>query len=232
MGSLKSRSGAVPVLLLAAPVRHLPPLLFPAAAADRRVLAKVLADSHVDRQPRPPAASYLRELLAALYERLARFVLHAVHLHTLTLIWYAALAVAGLAALFALSTTAKAAWDARRGRRRKAPRQTDRAAEPPGGTPAGQDAVRDAAGWRSEVERSLGTGDVQAALRALWWWLARSLAGPRADPTWTGRELLSSARRDDLRSLVRRLDSLTYGPRPPAVEDVRQLCASLEAELP
>ncbi|MBV8202178.1 MAG: hypothetical protein JOZ15_16280, partial [Acidobacteria bacterium] len=89
----------------------------------------------------------------------------------------------------------------------------------------------DAAAWRHEVERGLAEGRVAEALRATWWWLARSLAGERAQPTWTGRELLRVAGREDLGGLMRELDAMTYGPRPPAPEEVGRLVARLGANL-
>jgi hypothetical protein len=99
----------------------------------------------------------------------------------------------------------------------------------------------DAAGWRAELDRRLAEGRIPESLEALWWWLARSLAGAEAEPDWTSRDLMARTRRDDLqgddlrgnqlRDLVRRLDLLTYGPLPPAVEDLRGLLGRLEERL-
>ena len=100
-----------------------------------------------------------------------------------------------------------------------------------GGGQAGEGELLNAAAWRFELERRLAEQQLPEALRAAWWWLARSLAGTRAQPTWTGRELLRWSRREDLREIVRQLDRLTYGPRPPVAEEVRQLAARLEAAL-
>ncbi len=208
------------------------PLAFPPAVADRSLVDGALAASHVARQPVPPDASYSRELLAASYRVVADLIERAVHLRTLPAVWYTVLAIVGLAALFALGAAAQAAIDLWRGGRAKAAPPANRgAAEGAAAAAPGEAAAWDADGWRAELDRCLSAGQVHAAMRALWWWLARSLAGPLAEPTWTGRELLSRTRRDDLRSLVRRLDALTYGPRLPAVDEVRQLRASLEAAL-
>jgi hypothetical protein len=92
-------------------------------------------------------------------------------------------------------------------------------------------APRDAAAWRAELERRLAAGRIPEALEALWWWLARSLAGGEAEADWTSRDLVARSRREDLRGLVRRLDAFTYGPRQPGVEDLRGLLGRLEEAL-
>ena len=86
---------------------------------------------------------------------------------------------------------------------------------------------RDAAAWRAELEALLAAGRMGEALRATWWWLARALAGERADPSWTGRELLDHAGRRDLLPAVRRLEAFTYGGRRPEVEELRRLSGEL-----
>ena len=69
------------------------------------------------------------------------------------------------------------------------------------------------------------------ALEAAWWWLARAVAGPRAEPTWTSRDLVRFARRDDLAEPVRRLDAMAFGPERPSADDLRRLVGRLEAVL-
>jgi hypothetical protein len=110
------------------------------------------------------------------------------------------------------------------------------AAVAPGGDAApaavGADATAwDAAAWRLELDRLLTDGRVADALSAFWWWLARSLAGARAEANWTGRDLLRWSRRDDLRPLMRQLETLRYGPEPSSVAAVRRLVSRLEANL-
>jgi hypothetical protein len=201
------------------------------ALADRALLGRVLAGSRVDRRPEPPDASYLRDLTASLYTALAKLIERAtgrLGLPGWLLIGIAAALAAVVAALLAR------AWWARRRRARasrpgmEAPAADEAAA---GGGQAGEGELLNAAAWRFELERRLAEQQLPAALRAAWWWLARSLAGTRAQPTWTGRELLRWSRREDLREIVRQLDRLTYGPRPPVAEEVRQLAARLEAAL-
>jgi hypothetical protein len=92
-------------------------------------------------------------------------------------------------------------------------------------------AERSATAWRAELERRLAAGHIAEALEALWWWLARSVAASQAEPAWTSRDLVARSRREDLRDLVRRLDAFTYGPRRPAVEDLRRLVGGLEEAL-
>lgn len=90
----------------------------------------------------------------------------------------------------------------------------------------------DAAAWRGEAERRLAEGRLAEALEAVWWWLARALAGERADPSWTGRELLLHAGRRDLAPVVRRLEAMTYGPVRPAAAEVHGFVAELAGALP
>jgi len=204
---------------------------FRAAAADRALLGRVLAGSGVDRRPEPPDASYLRDLLARLLAALAELLDRAGS--GLGLPPWLLAVVAGVLAAAAAVLLARSWWARRR--RRAGRRPADPSAggdEAAGGERwAAGDDRRDAAAWRLELERRLASGQVPEALRATWWWLARSLAGAGADPTWTGRELLSRYRREDLRELVRQLDGMTYGPRPPVAEQVRRLAASLQAAL-
>jgi hypothetical protein len=137
------------------------------------------------------------------------------------------LAVAAGVAGVALLLIVRALW--LRLRRPRARRETGELAAKPAPPPT---AGLDAAGWRAELERRLAGGRVAEALEAAWWWLARSLAGDRVEPDWTSRDLMARAQRPDLLPLVRRLDGLTYGPRRPALDDVRSLIGRLEEALP
>jgi hypothetical protein len=95
-------------------------------------------------------------------------------------------------------------------------------------------AARDAATWRAELERCLAEERIADSLEAAWWWLARSIAGERAEAGWTSRDLMTEtprARREALLAAVRRLDAWTYGPRPPGADELRRLVSRLEAEL-
>jgi len=206
-------------------------VVFRAALADRAVLGRVLAASGVERRPEPPDASYLRDLIASLYAALAKLIERATG--RLGLPGWLLTGIAAALAAVAAALLVRAWWAYRRrargsGSAAAVSADGDAAA---GVGRAGEDELRDAAAWRLELERRLAEQRLPEALRAAWWWLARSLAGARAQPTWTGRELLRWSRREDLREVVRHLDRLTYGPRPPVAEEVRQLAARLEAAL-
>ncbi len=93
---------------------------------------------------------------------------------------------------------------------------TDRAAPPPGEGQARHD-------WATELRRHLGSGDVTAAIEALWWWLASCLVAERAEPSWTSRELVIKAGRRDLLADVRRLDRMMYGAVRPSTREIGRL---------
>jgi hypothetical protein len=192
-------------------------------SADPVLIERALASGGVERTPVPPESSYFGELLGAAAEFFVRALMAgAKRLHVPPgVLWWIA---AGLAALLVLAI-ARLAFS--RLRRRKVVREGAEAvtaALPPA-------APRDAAAWRAELERRLAEGRIPEALEALWWWLARSLAGGEAEPDWTSRDLMARSRREDLRELVRRLDAFTYGPRPPGIEDLRGLLGRLEEAL-
>jgi hypothetical protein len=195
-------------------------------------MERVLASSRVEGVPAPPESSYLGELA----RRFQRGLIDAVaagarwlHVPPRVLWWIVA---AGAVLVVALFLWLLASWLRRRPRGVEPGSVTTAAA----GTPV---ALLDAAGWRAELERRLAEGRIPEALEALWWWLARSLTGAKAEPDWTSRDLVARSRRDsrhdssqeDLRDLVRRLDAYTYGPRSPAPEDLRALVGRLEETL-
>lgn len=202
-----------------------------AMTADPALVRRVLAESGVDRTPVPPETSYLGEVITVVQ----RAVLKALEagLKRLDLpVTLVAVVAWGLAAVGVLLV----AWVALSWWRRRR-----RAKDPGAGSVAALEippSRRTAAAWRAELDRRLfsegAEGRIAEALEALWWWLARSLAGDRAEPNWTTRDLVARARREDsrdLRDLVRRLDAFTYGPHPPAVDDLRRLVGRLEEAL-
>ncbi|HKI04506.1 MAG TPA: hypothetical protein VKK31_21180 [Thermoanaerobaculia bacterium] len=195
------------------------------AAADRALVERILAETGVDRVPVPPQASYLGELFRAAQQALLDAILRGGRMLSLPprvlegIAW-------GLAAL-AVLLIVRAVVSRLRRRGRAGTVEGDGAVAALG-IPA---AARDAAAWRAELERRLAEGRIAEALEALWWWLARSLAGDRVEPDWTSRDLVARARRQDLRDLVRRLDAFTYGPRQPGIDDLRSLVGRLEQAL-
>ena len=191
--------------------------------ADPALLERVLASSGVERTPVPAESSYLGELGRAARQALMEALMKAGEaLHLSPRVLWAAVA---LFAAIVFLLIARAVFSRLR-RRRALGEETEMSAA--GSLPT---APRDAAGWRAELERRLAEGRTPDALEALWWWVARSLAGPEAAADWTSRDLVARSRRDDLRHLVRRLDAFTYGPRPPQIEDLRGLVSRLEAAL-
>jgi hypothetical protein len=194
------------------------------APADRALVEQVLAASGVERTPVPPEGSYLRELGLAFQQWLLDLLTESdlLFLPPAVLILLTVLAV-GLAVLLLV----RALLPRLRVRRAQQREEEAGALVALGAPPA----LRDAAAWRAELDRRLAEGKTAEALEAAWWWLARSVAGPRAEPDWTSRDLLAQVRRDDLFDVVRRLDVLTYGPRRPGLEEVRTLVGRLEAVL-
>jgi len=193
--------------------------------ADRALLGRVLASSGVERTPVPPESSYLAELIRAAMDTLMAAVVRGARM--LHLSQQALITAALVAAAVALFLAVRALLPRlRRGRR---PQTPEALAGVAAATAAGREL--DAAGWRAELDRRLAAGRTAEALEAAWWWLARSLAGSRAEPDWTSRDLMTRVGRPDLAGLVRRLDAFIYGPRRPALDDVRGLVARLEEAL-
>jgi hypothetical protein len=192
-------------------------------------MERVLAETRVERVPVPPETSYLAELFRAAQQALIDAILRGGKMLNVPprVLEGIAWALAILAVLLVLRAVVL-----RLRRREKAGQGDGGGALTTLGIPA---AARDAAAWRAELERRLADGRIADALEALWWWLARSLAGDRAEPDWTSRDLVARARREDrgedLRDLVRRLDAFTYGPRQPGVDDLRRLVGRLEEVL-
>jgi hypothetical protein len=194
------------------------------APADAALVERVLASSGVDRTPVPPESSYLGELARAARDALYQALLRGAEMLHVPQAWLigAAAVLAGLALFLAVRSVLP------RLRRRPpetAPARGEMAAA------AGLSPALDAAGWRAELERRLAAGLAAEALEAVWWWTARSLAGPRAEPDWTSRDLVTRARRPGLVELIRRLDAYIYGPRRPTLADVRGLVGRLEEAL-
>lgn len=193
----------------------------PQAAADRVLLERILRESAVDR--RPPSASYMEYLTNLLQALTGWLANHARPLAGMLssdvariVLW---LVVAGIFVALALLLVRRV----RAVRRRPSPA--------PDATRRPDVPERDHSGWRREIDARLLRGDMAAALEALWWWLARALCGPRAEGSWTSRELLAQAGRGDLRPLTNTLDRMVYGAGAPNADQVRRLLKHLEESL-
>jgi hypothetical protein len=184
----------------------------------------VLAESGVATAPVPPDSSYMGELSDAAQRAFLEALMAGGKLLGLStpVIYGIAIVLAVLAALL-IGRLVLARVRSRAGR------QVEAGAVTAGAGPAPP--PRDAAGWRAELERRLAEGSVPEALEAAWWWLARSVAGEKAEPDWTSRDLVARSRRPDLIPLVRRLDAFIYGPRQPAAEELRTLVGRMEEVL-
>lgn len=86
--------------------------------------------------------------------------------------------------------------------------------------------------WRHELEERMRRGEVAASLEAAWWWLARSLAGPRVDESWTSRELVTRLGRRDLAPHLATLDGMCFGTRKPEIHEVQAFVERVETALP
>lgn len=200
---------------------------FHAAVAERALLARVLAESRVETGGSSPDVSYPRDVAARLIRSTADWSgWGGWSAPPAWLFWGLLGLLAAGALIFVLRR-----W------RRGAPAFAAVGTPPPVAAgeavpaAAADRAAWNAAAWRRELDRLLEEGSAAEALGACWWWLARSLAGARAAPQWTGGDLLRWSRRDDLRSLVGQLDRLRYGPLPSSLAEVRRLAGRLESSL-
>lgn len=96
----------------------------------------------------------------------------------------------------------------------------------PGAAPAS----RSLEAWELQLANGLRSGDVTAALEALWWWLALRL-DPNAEASWTSGELVRRTGRRDLRTSMRALDRLRFGTVQPSADQVSRLYERLQGAL-
>jgi hypothetical protein len=89
----------------------------------------------------------------------------------------------------------------------------------------------DARHWQQELRRRLAAGELRPALRAAWWWAARTLAPAGLDPSWTSADLLRATGRPPLRAALGGVDRLLWGAREPAAEEVERAVDELARAL-
>jgi hypothetical protein len=200
------------------------PELYRLETADAALLERVIAESGVDATP--TEASGLELWLESLGEELRRLIgsllelLEGVTGSTSLPPWVGW----GLLAVLLVAAAALLLRGSGRARRRPAP-----PVSPP--LEVELEAPRSASEWRAAIEGALARGELEAALTALWWWLASRLAPQEAQPSWTTRELVVRSGRRDLAPLVARFDALAYGPLAPEPVEVRRLLGELEERL-
>lgn len=187
-------------------------------------MERILAETNVARAPEPPQSSYVAELSQAFWRAVADLIVRAgeaLGLGSEAQVWI----MGGLVVLALIAV----GWMlvSLLNRRRSDSQATEGAVS----GPAPVRATWDAAAWQAELERCLAEERIGEALRAAWWWLARSIAGPEAEPDWTSRELAARTRRRELRDLLRRLDTLTFGADRPELPDVRRLAEQIRGAL-
>jgi hypothetical protein len=85
----------------------------------------------------------------------------------------------------------------------------------------------EAAYWWRRFRAAMKRGDSVTAMESLWFWVAVRLTGTAVDPSWTSRELLNQAKRDDLRPAMMQLDGWRFGPSTPTPDALGGLAARL-----
>lgn len=194
------------------------------AQADGATIKAIVADTGVDTTvPGPSVGAYLESLGTRLAEHVIGFVHPSsrtvgVLLELATWIAAAVIVVAVGLLLYRLLRFLL--------RTRIGPPQTGREAVSVTRPRPGA-ATHDAAAWWSAFEAARSDGRVADALRALWWWLARSLAGDTADDSWTSSDLARRTEEPGLVAALRNLDLLVYGPAEPSPEQVARLTDDL-----
>lgn len=208
-----------------------------AARGDAELAARLVEDLGVATSAEASAdagwGEYLSHLAGWTIRAIAGFLFRVVDSLPLPAGWPRALAIVviALALVLLVVVIVRAILARRRKRRESEDGSPEVIAAPDGHSERERARARDAAAWRAELEALLAAGRVTEALAAAWWWLARALAGERADPSWTGRELLSHTGRRDLLPAVRRLEAFTYGGRRPAPAELSRLTDDLIARV-
>ncbi|MEM7354977.1 MAG: hypothetical protein AAF657_29480 [Acidobacteriota bacterium] len=203
-------------------VRHSAPPGPSAASADRQQLRQILRDHPIEvRRPRPGVSLYVADAGNAfgrwIQQQLLAYLPSFASLANTRFeqVLKVLLAILALVLLAALLHFALRHW----------PRRAQ--ADPHVVPLTTQETRTDSPRWENELEQRLADGDAEAAVLALWWWLAERLVGDRAESSWTSRELIRHAGRKDLMPAIRRLDRILYGGDAPQVAAIRRLWGDL-----
>ena len=198
-----------------------------AAEADHRIVAQIIQESHVATSlPGRSWSAYFGDLADAVIDRIVAFVSPLKgYVDDLGPVLSVGIRILAFAVVV-LAVAATAHLLIQRFLRPATP-EDDAVAIPSDR----EQRLRDEKAWRQELERRLARKDVTGALEALWWWMARSIAGAGVDPSWSSRELLANSQREDLSSELRGLDRMRYGTEPPSISEIERFLARLEEVL-
>jgi len=227
--SVRTKTTAPARLPLVATAAALPRLLwaFPdSPIADRKLLARLATETGA--RTAPPAPS-LHEYVAMVAQDVFHRLFGWIHLPNISFAGLGPVLLAvgfGLAvllltgALFLIARFLLAAIN-RRSENVRSTHPTASASPVPPAPPS------EAAYWWRRFRAALNRRDAITAMESLWFWVAVRLTGAAADPSWTSRELLDQAKRDDLRPAMTQLDGWRFGPIRPAPEKLENLATQL-----
>ncbi|MBZ0113565.1 MAG: hypothetical protein K8J08_13965 [Thermoanaerobaculia bacterium] len=197
-------------------------------AADGEALRRALdLDGVATDLPGPGLADYATDLIGALWLRATGWLGDRVSESTLDLLYRILVWTLGLTLLWVVGLLAMRLWSLRR--RPNVPSHPGLSA-----VPLREEASRGPSGSWAEFEALLAAGDVAAALEALWWWVARSIAPSGLDEAWTTDELLAATPQPsfDFEWSMRNLDRFLYGGRLPESDEVLQLAQKITSDGP
>lgn len=188
-------------------------------AADSEALRSALDLEGVGAEiPFPGPIDYLTDLIGALWLQATGWLGERVSENTLDLLYRVFFWTLGLSLLWIVGLLLMRLWSLRQ--RPSAPVGSERSV-----VLSRAETSRGPSGSWADFEARLAAGDVAAALEALWWWVARSVAPSGLDEAWTTDELLAATPQPsfDFKKSMRNLDRLLYGGRLPESEEVLQL---------
>jgi hypothetical protein len=205
------------------------------AGADYPLVEKLISESRVSTSaPRPSPSQYVKDLVGTVIAWIGGIVSFSpgmIELLALVITWLALL-LFGIA-IGVLVVLVLRMWRGRPEKSRQPVSDGDLAAHSRHSATSQWDEPESC--WQ-ELQRALDQGQIADALAALWWWLARAVAGCAADATWTTRQLLAFqgsrvSAQPNLVRLCRQLDRMIYGPRMVRVDEVRELAGDLRSAL-
>jgi hypothetical protein len=197
-------------------------------AADGEALRRALdLDGVATDLPGPGPIDYVTDLIGALWSRATGWVEERVSEGTLDLLYRVLVWTLVLTLLWVVGLLVLRLWSLR---------ARPSVASRPGLSvvPVREEPSRGPSGSWTEFEAHIAAGDMAAALEALWWWVARSVAPSGLDEAWTTDELLAATPQPSfgLARSMRNLDRLLYGGRLPESDEVIQLAQRITNDGP